>query len=135
VCGATEIGSVEYAVKHLGTPQVVVMGHSRCGAVIAAVEGSEAPGSIPAVVDLIRPAVARGRAGQSGLTHDALVASAIRENVWQGIADLLTKSRILREAVASGQVQVVGALYDIESGQVEWLGPHPDQAKLLTQGH
>jgi carbonic anhydrase len=134
VCGPTEIGSVEYAVQHLKTPLVVVMGHSQCGAVIAAVDGSQAPGSLPAIVDLIRPAVARARTAQPGLSHEALVAAAIRENVWQGLTDLLTQSSILREAVASKQVQVVGALYDIQSGQVAWLGPPPDQAKLLTQG-
>ncbi len=134
VCGATEIGSVEYAVKHLGAPLVVVMGHTQCGAVAAAAEGGAAPGSLPAIVDLIRPAVARARSDHPDLKQEALLASAIRENVWQGVTDLLTKSPILREAVASGKVQVVGALYSIESGRVEWLGPLPDQAKLLAEG-
>jgi carbonic anhydrase len=134
VCGATQIGSVEYAVEHLGTPLIIVMGHTKCGAVTAAVDGAEAPGDISGIVDLIRPAVARAREGQPDLTRDTLVAGTVRTNVWQSIENLLTKSHILREAVKSGHAEIVGAVYDVESGRVEWLGQHIDQGKLLAEG-
>jgi carbonic anhydrase len=134
VCGATQIGSVEHAVEHLGTPLIVVMGHTKCEAVAAAVDGAEAPGDISGIVDLIRPAVARAREGQSGLARDTLVAVTVRTNVWQSIENLLTKSQIVREAVKSGHAEIVGAVYDIESGRVEWLGHHTDQGKLLHLG-
>ena len=134
VCGATQIGSVEYAVEHLGTPLIIVMGHTKCGAVTAAVDGAEAPGSISGIVDLIRPAVARARENQPDLSRDTLVAGTVRTNVWQSIENLLTKSQILREAVKSGHAEIVGAVYDVESGRVEWLGQHIDQGKLLAEG-
>ena len=52
------LGSIEYAVEHLGTKLILVLGHEKCGAVTAAVEGGAAPGHLPAVVDAIRPVVA-----------------------------------------------------------------------------
>ncbi len=60
----TDIGSIEYAVDHLGTHLVVVLGHSKCGAVTAAVEGGEAPPNIKAIVDFIAPAVTTSQVRQ-----------------------------------------------------------------------
>jgi carbonic anhydrase len=73
------------------------------------------------------------REGHPDLKGDKLIAETVRTNVWQSIEDLLTKSQILREAVKSGHAQVVGAVYDLESGRVEWIGSHPDQSKFLAE--
>jgi carbonic anhydrase len=62
---------------------------------------------------------------------DSLLKAAIQENVWQSIEDMLRQSPIIREKIKDGKTRVVGACYDIDSGQVQWLGPHPDQNKLV----
>jgi carbonic anhydrase len=126
-----EIGSLEYAVDHLNTPLVVVLGHSQCGAVTAVLENAKLPGSIPALVAPIRAAVARAREENPGAAGEALLEAAIKDNVWQAMEDMLRLSPLIREKVRDGQAQVVGALYDLDSGQVQWLGPHPDQEKLV----
>jgi carbonic anhydrase len=130
VAATDEIGSIEYAVDHLGTPLVVVLGHSHCGAVTAVVDGDKLPPNIAALVEPIRPAVAKARENNPDASKEVLLNAAIQDNVWQAIADMLRQSPIIREKVRDGRVRVVGALYEIDSGQVQWLGPHPEQDKL-----
>ncbi len=132
VSDTDEIGSLEYAVGHLNVPLVVVLGHSRCGAVKAVVEGAVVHGSIPGLVDNIIPAVARARAEHSGLSNAELVPFAVRENVRESMANLLTTSAEVRGLVEAGKLQVVGGVYDLNTGGVEWLGAHSDQAALLA---
>ena len=126
-----EVGSIEYAVEHLGAPVVVVLGHSQCGAVTAVVDAAKLPPNIASLVAPIKPAVDKARADNPDAAKDVLLKAAITDNVWQAIDDMLRQSPIIREKVKDNQVQVVGALYDLDSGQVQWLGPHPDQAKLV----
>jgi carbonic anhydrase len=128
----TDIGSIEYAVDHLGTPLVVVMGHSQCGAVTATVQGGEAPPNIKAIMDFISPALAKVKAANPDKTGEAQIAEVINANVWQGMEDILKNSPIMREKVKEGKVKLVGALYGITSGKVSWMGPHPQQAQLLS---
>lgn len=134
VSDTDEIGSIEYGVDHLGTPVMVVLGHTSCGAVTAVVTGAEVHGSIPALVDNIEPAAARAKAAHPELEAEALVPFAVKENVWRSIADLLTHSPAVAERAADGRVLVVGAVYDLETGAVEWMGTHPAQ-KLLLEKH
>jgi carbonic anhydrase len=131
VAATDEIGSIEYAVDHLATPVVVVMGHSQCGAVTAVVDDAKLPPNIAALVEPIRPAVDKAREDNPDAAKDVLLNAAIKDNVWQAIADMLQQSPIIRDKVRDGQVRVVGALYEIDSGKVQWLGPHPEQDKLL----
>ena len=128
----TDIGSIEYAVDHLGSPLVVVLGHSKCGAVTAAVEGGEAPPNIKAIVDFIAPAVTQAKSANPDKSGDALVSAAITANVWQAMADMYKNSPMLREKVKDGKIKLVGAVYDIKSGKVNWMGPHPQQAQLVA---
>lgn len=132
VSDTDEVGTAEYGAGHLNTPLIVVLGHTRCGAVTAVATGAKVGGSIPKLVDNIIPAAKRSQA--KGLKGDEMVADAITENVWQSITDLFTKSEEIRELVHEGKAQVIGAVYDLESGKVEWLGHHPNEAKLLA-GH
>lgn len=132
VCGPLEIGSTEYAVEHLHTPLVVVLGHTQCGAVSAAVAGGHAPGCIGALVAKIEPALAAVRHAQPGLKADGLIAATVEANVWQSMRDLIAGSEILREGLAEGKIAVVGAVYNISDGKVSWLGPHPRQKELLA---
>lgn len=132
--GMDETGSAEYGVEHLGTPLLVVLGHSKCGAVMAAVTHAEVHGSIPPVLAHIKPAVWTARHEHPKLKGEALVPATIETNVFHSIAELFNRSAIIRERVRTGKLKVVGALYDIESGRVQWLGTHPQQAGLLKHG-
>jgi carbonic anhydrase len=129
VAATDEIGSMEYAVDHLAVPLVVVLGHSQCGAITAVVDDTKLPPNIANLVAPIKPAVNKAREANPQAAKDVLLQAAITENVWQAVEDMFRQSPIIREKVKDKQVQVVGALYDIDSGQVEWLGPHPDQGK------
>lgn len=133
VCAVDEIGSIEYGVDHLGTSLMVVLGHTGCGAVTAVATGAELHGSIPALVDNIIPAVERAEKN-TGLKGSAVVSAAVVENVWQSISDLLAGSPATSRLVREHKLKVVGAVYDITDGTVEWLGEHPGQASLLAGG-
>ncbi|MGD0828708.1 MAG: carbonic anhydrase [Desulfobaccales bacterium] len=127
-----EIGSLEYAVDYLHTPLLVVLGHSQCGAVTAVLENAKLPGSIPALLAPIRAAVARARAENPGAAGEALLEAAIKDNVWQAMEDILQKSILIKAGVKAGKTKLVGAFYELDTGQVQWLGPHPNQEKLLS---
>jgi carbonic anhydrase len=133
IATTTDIGSIEYAVDHLGSPLVVVLGHSKCGAVTAAVEGGEAPPNIKAIVDFIAPAVAIAKNAAPDKCGEALVPAAITANVWQSMSDIYKNSPMMREKVKGGKVKMLGATYDIKSGKVNWMGPHPQQAQLVAE--
>jgi carbonic anhydrase len=114
------IASFEYAVKFLGTTLLVVLGHDKCGAVDAAIktvkDGAELPGHLPHLVEHIAPAV------KTALSEPGdLLANAIRENVLLNIERLKTASPILSQAVADGKIRVVGGVYKLKDGRVEWL--------------
>jgi len=118
------IGSLEFGVEEFGVPLVVVMGHSKCGAVTAAVKsvgsGSAAPpGRIGAVVDPIIPAVKAVQAqGVTGGTD--LINAAAREVVRNGVL-ALRGSPVLTGRLAAGKLAVVGTFYDLDTGRVEFL--------------
>ncbi|MGE5607739.1 MAG: carbonic anhydrase [Bacillota bacterium] len=134
VADTDEIGSIEYSVGHLATPLVVVLGHSKCGAVTAVAEKAEVHGCIGQLVDNIVPALEKAAKQNPNATGPALIAAATRQNVWQSIEDMYGHSDFLREAAKAGKVKVVGAIYDLHSGTVEWMGAHPDEQKLLKEG-
>jgi carbonic anhydrase len=116
VAGDTELASIEYAAEHLHTPVVVVMGHQKCGAVSAAAEGGEAEGHLPTLLAMIRPAVeaAKGRPGD-------LIDNAVRINVENVVRQLRASTPVLSTLVQHGELTVVGAIYSLDTGKVEWL--------------
>jgi carbonic anhydrase len=130
VADVDELGTMEYGAEHLGAPLIVVLGHTKCGAVTAVVKGDHVGGNIPQLVDNIIPAAKKVK--DKGLTGDAAIPEAIKANVMQSIEDTFKNSDILRERVAAGKLKVIGGVYDLEKGTVEWLGEHPDQAKLAA---
>lgn len=134
VADTDETGTIEYGTEHLRTPLLVVLGHSKCGAVTAVVNGDKVGGSIPALVDNIVPAAKRVASAKGASKAD--VDAVIHENVWQSIHDTLVNSAIVRELVEKGELKIVGAYYNLESGAVEWLGDYPGQETLLKSlGH
>ena len=112
VADSGTLASVEYAAEHLHTPLVVVMGHTQCGAVKAAVDNAQLDGSLPALIDLIRPAVSEVRKRNPGAGEQELFIDSIKQNVRQQIGDSVEKSPILRRMVREGKVKIVGALQD-----------------------
>jgi carbonic anhydrase len=125
------MGSIEYGVDHVGTPLLIVLGHTECGAVKAAANSAELHGSVAPLVARIAPAVAQAQAQHPDLHGIALVPAATEANVWQSVEELLTKSPVTRDRVQSGKLKAVGAIYDVKTGQVRWLGEHPRQSALL----
>jgi carbonic anhydrase len=117
--GPVVSGSVEYAVAELHVPLVVVLGHSGCGAVKAALkykDPDELPFSLGELIDSIQPAVEDARAEQGDLLENA-----IRANVRRGIHRLKTRAAFVGDAIQQGRLQVVGATYDLRDGRVTLL--------------
>jgi carbonic anhydrase len=116
VADAIGLGSIEYAVSHFHSPVLIVLGHQKCGAVSAACSGEKMPSrNLEAIMDKIGPAVAEAK------THaksDDLIESSIKENVHQSAKDLVGNSEIVRDAVTSGQLTVIEAEYQLDSGEV-----------------
>ena len=109
VIGDYELGSVEYGAEHLHAPLVVVMGHTNCGAVAAALSG-EAHGHIADIVEEI----------SACLPENCEAAQAEKLNVENSIARIRT-SEIMQELETDGKVTIIGAIYDIETGTVDFL--------------
>lgn len=131
IADPSEIGSIEYGAGHLGTPLIMVIGHTKCGAVTAVVKGDKVGGNILSLIDNIKPAVQNAKTNFNNSSADELLYQAIKANVWQSIEDILTKSSEIRNLVKEGKVKVVGAMYDIESGKVTSLGVHNRQEQIL----
>ncbi len=119
VAGAPTLGSIEYAVEHLGVRLVVVLGHEQCGAVTATVAAlaheREPEGHILSLFDLIAPALA-----QVPTTGADAVPRAVRANVDAVVATLRASHPILAHHLEDGSLQVVGGVYDLHTGAVEW---------------
>ncbi len=110
------LGSLEYAVEHLGVRLIVVLGHQRCGAVGAACAGGEAPGHIGSLLQALAPAVDKISESEAGRVD--LVA---KENVRMTVKRLHSCGPILEELVRQGKLEVAGAFYDLDTGAVEIL--------------
>lgn len=116
VVSTLELGSIEYAVEHLGVPLIVVLGHSQCGAVAATIKGGELPPHIAAIAQQISPAVEKVRN-----KHGDLLQNAVEENVRRVMAQLTKDSPIVAEAVHKHHAQIVGEVYDVNTGAVHLL--------------
>ncbi len=104
-------GTFEYGVSALGVHTIVVLGHTKCGAVNATCDGKPLPGSMSAFTRAIQPAVA----GVTGLTN------ASEANVRWQMKRLTDGSEILRTAVAKGELKIAGAIYEVDTGKVRFL--------------
>lgn len=120
VAGVEQLGSLGSAVAHLGVSLVVVLGHSKCGAVTAVVQGHDMQGHIKTLAERIAPVVEKTRRIYPNLEMDELLDECIRANV-RHIKDHLTdKSVSMKKAVEDGSLKIIGAHYDIGSGHVDW---------------
>lgn len=110
------IGSIEYALEHLHATLVVVLGHSKCGAVSAAVAGGEAPGRIKSIVKTLEPAV-----GMAKKKEGDTVDHAVRIAAKLSATELAAAEPIIAHLTKAGTARVVAARYDIASGQIEFF--------------
>lgn len=135
VANTDEIGSAEYGTGHLNSSILVVLGHTGCGAVTAVATHAEVHGSIPALVAPIVPAVEKAQKANPELKGKDLVPAAIEANVFQSMEDLLKRSEIVSKLVVDGKLRVEGAVYDLDTGKIKWLGAHPQQKALVEAAH
>lgn len=110
------LGSVEYAVEHLGVPLVLVLGHQSCGAVTAAVNGGKPEGNIGAIVKKIAPAVKETKARVKD--KDKLLEAAILQNTKNTAMALMKNSAIIKHLVEDKKVKIAAGVYNLATGKV-----------------
>lgn len=110
------VGSVEYAVTVLGAQVIVVLGHSNCGAVKAALDGASFDNHIEEVIQAIKPAISGLKEGSGDRLEQAIIA-----NVRNVKETLKTSKPVLAEKIQNGSLKVVGGYYHLDSGRVDFL--------------
>lgn len=116
VAGPDQIGSLEYAVEHLGVPMVLVLGHTRCGAITAAVAKAQESGALGQLLGRLDPVVK----AVEDLPEDQRVAAAIGKTVDFIVDELRRNSPVLAKAEQDKRARIIGAVYHLESGRVEF---------------
>ncbi|MFA7227525.1 MAG: carbonic anhydrase [Melioribacteraceae bacterium] len=110
------LGSIEYAVEHLGVQLIVVLGHERCGAVEAAIKGGEAPGHIKSLTGAIDPAIEEAKKEKGDLLDNSVLANV------NGIVNKLKSNEpVLKELVSGKKLKIVGARYDLDDGSIKFV--------------
>jgi carbonic anhydrase len=109
----TAIGSLEFASAVLGSQLIVVMGHAKCGAVLAAIKNEPLPGRIGVFVEEIKPAVESVREKTGDIEKNSIIA-----NVQYQVKELSTSSTILGGLIKQGKLKIVGGVYDLATGKV-----------------
>lgn len=130
IVAPSQIGSVEFAAERFGTRLVVVLGHSRCGAVLATLDELHRPTdkqsrNLASIVDRIRPSVEALLATDTHRDPDTLVDDAVRANVRVSASQLRHGSGILEQLILSEGLVVVGAEYSLETGEVDFFDGAP----------
>jgi carbonic anhydrase len=115
------LGSLEFACKLAGAKVVLVMGHTACGAIKGAIDNAEL-GNLTGLLAKIRPAVdATTYAGERSAKNYAFVDAVARKNVEMTVANIRKKSPVLAELEASHKIEIAGAMYNLETGAVDFL--------------
>jgi carbonic anhydrase len=116
------LGSMEFACKVAGAKLVLVLGHAHCGAVKAAIDGAEL-GNITPMLKNIAPAVAALSSYEGVKTSEnpEFVHKVTKENIRLTVADIRTRSPVLKEMEDAGEIKIVGALYDMDTGEIDFL--------------
>ena len=114
VANSSSIASIEYAVAHIGSPVIVVLGHQSCGAVTAAFSGGDNGYNLNHLLSHITPALSASGDG-------ATVNDIVKKNAEVTAEELKTRSGIIRDAVAAGKLEILPAYYNLETGKVDFL--------------
>jgi carbonic anhydrase len=126
IVAPSQIGSVEFAAEQFGTRLVVVLGHSRCGAVTATLEQLRRPKenqsrNLRSIVDLVRPSVEGLLASDLRHDADALIHEAVRANIRASVKHLRHGSDIIEHLIQNDGLMIVGAQYSLETGEVDFF--------------
>jgi carbonic anhydrase len=130
IVASSQIGSVEFAADRFGTGLIVVLGHSRCGAVLATLEELMRPRekqsrNLRSIVDRIRPSVEGLLATELRHDSESLMRHAVRANIRASANQVRYGSEVLEELIQEGRVLVVGAEYSLETGVVDFFDGVP----------
>jgi carbonic anhydrase len=130
IVAPSQVGSVEFAAEQFGTRLVVVLGHTRCGAVQATLDDLRRPSgdssrNLRSIVDRIRPGVEGLLAGDLRRDEAALAEAAVRANVRVAAGHLRHGSEVLERLIRDGGLVVVGAEYSLETGMVDFFDGVP----------
>lgn len=133
IVAPSQVGSVEFAAERFGTRLVVVLGHSRCGAILATLEELGRPSSdqsrnLRSIVDRIRPSVEALLSTELGNDPEALMRQAVRANIRVSANQLRHGSELLEQLIQKDGLLVVGAEYSLETGIVDFFDGAPDPA-------
>ena len=115
------IGSIEYAVKYLHVPLIVVLGHDHCGAVSACMNEAEVGGALPQLLGKIRPAVQSATKACIGCNKEALFSACIAANAKLGMDELLSRSATIRSLVKEGKVAIACGVIDLSDASIQWV--------------
>lgn len=131
IVAPSQVGSVEFAAAQFGTRLVVVLGHSRCGAVSATIEELKRPSAsqsrnLRSIVERVRPAVEGLMATELADDPETLLDHAVRANVRASADHLRHGSEILEQLIRDEGLLVVGAEYSLETGEVDFFDGVPD---------
>jgi carbonic anhydrase len=131
IVAPSQIGSVEFAAERFGTRLVVVLGHSRCGAILATLDELRKPTGghsrgMQSIVDRVRPSVETLLQTELRSDPDALVTQAVRGNIRASANHLRNGSPLLEQLIRDDGLVVVGAEYCLETGVVEFFEGVPD---------
>jgi carbonic anhydrase len=115
------LGSMEFACKVAGAKVVLVMGHTKCGAVAGAIDKAEL-GHLTSLLAKIRPAVdATDYQGERSAKNYAFVDAVARKNIELTMTEIKNNSAVLNDMITAGKLKIIGAMYDIESGLLTFL--------------
>jgi len=111
----------EYGVAALGVHTILVLGHSKCGAVTATLEGKPVPGNISLLTKSLQPGIEKIHKEHSDLSKADQLNHAVEELTRYQMIEVIKNSELLQKAKADGKLQVMGAVYDVETGRVRFL--------------
>jgi len=123
IVNADILGSMEFACKASGAKLVLVLGHESCGAIKHAIDNTEL-GNITEMLSKIKPAVAQSRttfSGEASSKNAAFVEHVCQTNVELMIQEIRAKSPVLKEMEDNGEIKIVGGIYSLQTGKVDFL--------------
>ena len=126
VCSCDTLASVEFGLSYVNTPVLLVLGHTKCGAVSAVTRIMQGRSRIqeqhiPGLLEYIQPAVNKVKEAHPELEGDDIILPAIIKNVCHSLKELYDNSMVVRQLHEKGYIKLAGAVYDLESGLINWM--------------
>ncbi len=138
IVGSQALGSIDYSLEHIHVPLVVVLGHTKCGAIYSVVDSLYAKEEFtPNIKKLLDPLLSIAKHKCKKVPNPSeeeliiLKESLIEQNVWKSVSEVIKSSDVVKEMLENEKLLVIGAVYDIQTGKVNWLGRHPEEEDLL----